>query len=1307
MRVMLCIVWAVSIVMGAWLTGCPAPKVPPAAAFSASPLEGEPPLLVQFTDASAAGSAAITAWNWDFGDGTSSTLQHPAHTYTVPGTYTVSLQVTSPAGTDTETMSNYVRVTDVGPGAAFFAVPLSGVAPLAVQFTDSSAAGSAAITAWSWDFGDGATSTLQHPPHTYTVPGTYTVTLQVTTAVGSDIQIVTDYVTVSGTGPTAAFSATPASGDVPLPVQFTDLSVAGTSSITAWHWDFGDGATSTMQHPLHLYTVPGAYTVTLQITTAVGADTLMQPAAVNALATGPTAAFSAAPASGIAPLAVQFTDTSAGGTFPITLWHWDFGDGATSTLQHPEHTYSSLGAYTVSLEVTTDAGSDTETIPACITITAVRPEADFTATPLLGIAPSTVQFTDTSETGSSPITTWHWDFGDGATSTLQHPEHIYTEAGVYTVSLTVSNDAGADVKTKTDFVFVVALPGEEEPPFATTVLFDNHNTGAASGNPASVTTITLDEPAYIALLFTWHLPESKAVLAGHVSLQAEDGTVFGPWAARAEPSDIPGAVLWRARPNSPLDAGRYAVIVSHPDSWLQNAGSGGAGFALAEGVPYVTTGAAVLDAAGGLLEAEGLRITAPAGAFTEPATLSVSQASAYEEDAVTAQYILRGLPPEHGPLTLELPLLEKTFEYDSVQVIVGASGYQESMRKTVLDRTPLPATIENGKVRFALAATASAEKKPAKQEAPSTWTYVYSWGRIEEGYLNTAHFRLQPANNIAQNKEFLSLLKPRIELLGAYLENAYDILTGTGEGRLGLAFPGRTPGPIVVNVAWWLWDPNHGYAIRSRWGRNSDYLDFNMYSVVDTKNETMLRAAAIHELFHIIQYNYAPTTERAGDQGWMYDACSTWSEWLVTDNSHYPELLEGNEGRLPLNGLLDATNSETLNNSQQRSADYHGYVASLFIRYLAEAHGNNTGMIGNIWKLIGNNNSLRIAFDSATNEHWTGDWQNFCRDLYGGALLLWRPAGFQAPMQAKEMSRLVEVCRPGTVVTVNTEDDAIGWHVAAGPLPPVSTTLFQAKINAIPSRDGFASIQIVPHQLTPQTRVQVRWYVPKPAAYADWTSTVLGEVAPNTPLTVNAGWLNVPFVLQLVTTNTDPAAACPEAGVRWTFGPLPAPEALHHCTTVSVTMVGEVNGSIENSVVQKQGAIAWDGWRFTGSWSSTGEGSQADWSVSGEMDPGLDKVKNLHAIWKSHVVNDAIIKDIEYDIIFENMPFSSIEPRYQQHAYYTVAGEGARPYVKQARYTYRYEWTEAGHDPVTGGTSWDVGDMAPLMQALVEFYSLQ
>ncbi len=1307
MRLDRCIVWALFIVMGGWMAGCPAPNVPPAAAFSASPLEGEPPLLVQFTDASAAGSAGITAWNWDFGDGGTSTLQHPTHTYTVPGEYTVSLQVTSPAGTDTETTSNYVNVTAVGPGAAFFAVPLSGTAPLAVQFTDSSFAGSAAITGWNWDFGDGGTSTLQHPEHTYTVPGTYTVTLQVATTVGSDTQMVTDYVTVNGVGPTAGFSVTPVSGTVPLPVRFTDLSGAGTSVITAWLWDFGDGATSTVQNPEHLYTVPGTYTVTLRVSTAVGSDTAIQPAVVTALAAGPTAAFSAAPVSGIAPLVVQFTDESAAGTFSITQWNWDFGDGETSTQQHPAHTYASLGTYTVSLEVATDAGSDTETIPACITITAVRPTADFTATPLLGIAPLTVQFTDASGTGSSPITSWNWDFGDGETSTLQNPEHTYTEAGAYTVSLTVNNDAGADAETKTEYVFVVALPGEEEPPYDTSVIFDNHNTGTASGNPAAVTTITLDEPAYIALLFTWHLPESKAVLAGHVSLQTEDGTILGPWAARAEPSDLPGAVLWRARPNIPLDAGTYSVIVSHPDSWLQNAGSGGAGFALAEGVPSVTTGTAVLDAAGGLLEAEGLRITAPAGAFAEPATLSVSQSSPYEEDAVTAHYIIRGLPPEHGPLTLELPLLEKTFEYDRVQAIVGTPGYQESLRKTVLDRTPMPATIENGKVRFELAATGLAEEKRAKQDTPSNWTYVFSWGRIEEGYLDTAHFRLQPANNIAQSKEFLLRYRPRIEVLGEYLENAYDILTGTGEGRLGLAFPGRTPGPIVVNVAWWMWDPNHGYAVRSRWGRNSDYMDFNMYSVADAKNEAMLRAVAIHELFHIVQYNYAPATERAGDQGWMYDACSTWSEWLVTDNSHYPELLEGNEGRLPLNGLLDATNTETLNNNQQRSADYHGYVASLFIRYMAEAHGNNAGMIGNIWKLIGNNNSLRMAFDSATNEHWTGDWQNFCRDLYGGGLLLWRPAGFQAPFQAKEMSRLVEVCRPSTVVTVNNEDEAIGWHVAAGPLPPVSATLFQAKINTIPSTDGFASIQIDPYQLTSKTRVQVRWYRPKPAAYAEWTSTILGEVAPNTPLTLDAGWLTTPFVLQLVTTNADPAIACPEAGVRWTFGHLPTPEELQHCATVSVTMMGEVNGSIDSTVVQRQAPITWTGWNFSGTWSHSDDGGQSNWTVTGEMDPSLDKVKNLHALWKSHIINEAIIKDIEYDIIFENMPFSSIEPRFHQNAYYTVEGEGARPYVKQARYTYHYEWTEAGHDPATGGTSWDIGDMAPLMQALVEFYVLQ
>ena len=252
----------------------------PTANFTAAPRRGQPPLEVQFTDASAAiPGTPITDWSWDFGDGPPlGSGQIPApHTYAAAGVYTVTLTVTDAAmNSDSETKTDYVVVG--GPTADFTASPTSGYAPLQVQFTDTSEPGASPITEWLWDFGDETTSPEQSPAHTYLSGGDYTVTLTVTNAVASDTRTEQGYISVEpGIPPVANFAAEPTNGEAPLTVQFTDLSAPGTSAITDWFWDFGDDATSSEQHPEHTYEAPGVYTVSLTVTTDAGVHTLVRP----------------------------------------------------------------------------------------------------------------------------------------------------------------------------------------------------------------------------------------------------------------------------------------------------------------------------------------------------------------------------------------------------------------------------------------------------------------------------------------------------------------------------------------------------------------------------------------------------------------------------------------------------------------------------------------------------------------------------------------------------------------------------------------------------------------------------------------------------------------------------------------------------------------------------------------------------------------------------------------------------------------------------------------------------------------------
>ncbi|MDH6116963.1 PKD repeat protein [Kitasatospora sp. GAS204A] len=145
--------------------------------------------------------------------------------------------------------------------------PTTGNAPLTETFTGSATGGTAPYT-YSWNFGDGTTSTTQNPSHTYTAAGTYTATLTVTDS-ASPANTATSQVTTTvnavGNPLAATASATPTSGQTPLNVAFTGTGTGGTPAYN-YSWNFGDGTSSTTQNPSHTYSTAGTYTATLTVT---------------------------------------------------------------------------------------------------------------------------------------------------------------------------------------------------------------------------------------------------------------------------------------------------------------------------------------------------------------------------------------------------------------------------------------------------------------------------------------------------------------------------------------------------------------------------------------------------------------------------------------------------------------------------------------------------------------------------------------------------------------------------------------------------------------------------------------------------------------------------------------------------------------------------------------------------------------------------------------------------------------------------------------------------------------------------------
>jgi PKD repeat protein len=417
----------------------------PVAGFVSNVTSGTTPLHVKFTDVSV---NSPTEWIWSFGDGDTSTAQNPSHTYTQAGTYTVTLAATNSGGSNTVSMIGYVTVEKaiLTPVALFVSNVTSGTEPVAVQFLDIS---TNSPTSEVWEFGDGSISTGPGPSHIYTNAGVYTVTLTATNAAGSNTITRTGYITVGAPVngvPVARFVSTVNSGTVPRTVQFID---ASTNFPVSWVWSFGDGDISTAQNPLHIYNRTGTYTVTLTATNAGGNHTVTKDNYITVSYSIPVASFVSTPASGTAPLYVQFKDTS---TNSPASWDWTFGDGGTSTMQSPAYVYTVPGVYTVSFSAINGAGKGTVIRSDYVSVSAISPPlASFTSDVSEGTTPLTIRFTDGST--NSP-TSWEWTFGDGTGSSVKNPSHTYTGSGSYTVTLMATNAGGSHILAMKDYITV-------------------------------------------------------------------------------------------------------------------------------------------------------------------------------------------------------------------------------------------------------------------------------------------------------------------------------------------------------------------------------------------------------------------------------------------------------------------------------------------------------------------------------------------------------------------------------------------------------------------------------------------------------------------------------------------------------------------------------------------------------------------------------------------------------------------------------------------------------------------------------------
>lgn len=396
-----------------------------------------------FTDLSTLAIGDITEWDWDFGDGTTSTQQSPEHTYNTFGSYTVELTVTSNNGCTNQTTFN-ANVRQL-PSPDFAGIEQCFITLL--PFNDESIIGDGAITSWSWDFGDGGTSAQQNPSHAYDTFGDYDVQLTVTSAVGC-VDSITKGITLYD-NPTAGLEAE--IGCQGEPVQLTDTSITGSGTITQWAWAFPGGGTSDVQNPQHAFNTAGNVNVTLTVTSDLGCTgNITTPVTIHPK---PQANFTAPDVCLNDTTEITNLSTVASGS--IVLYEFDLGDGTTTdTLTNIFYIYGSAGVYDITLMTETDEGCrDTVVI---VSEVHHLPVAQFATEDVCLTEEAT--FTDQSTTESGTLNTWQWDLGDGTLLSGQGPHtHEYETPDDYQITLIVLTSMGC-TDTISDMLTIHPMP---------------------------------------------------------------------------------------------------------------------------------------------------------------------------------------------------------------------------------------------------------------------------------------------------------------------------------------------------------------------------------------------------------------------------------------------------------------------------------------------------------------------------------------------------------------------------------------------------------------------------------------------------------------------------------------------------------------------------------------------------------------------------------------------------------------------------------------------------------------------------------
>ena len=408
----------------------------PVVGFSATDSAAcKPPFIVNFNSI----APGAVNWNWDFGDGGSSSQQNPSHTFTDTGAFDIRLTGVNAGGCSSNiTQYRFIKVSK--PTIIFDTVNRGGCIPYSfapnplINSTDG-------IASYLWDFGNGQSSVARYPTEVYTDSGTYTVKLIVTTNDGCTDSAVLAQGIRTGNPPAVNFNI---GATVICPgskVQFTDQSMPADS----WQWFFNDGSGSTAQNPTHAFSDSGMYSIRLVASNNGCKDSITRSKLIKVL---PGLARFRPVYNCSNKKEVYFKDSSV----LAQSWLWDFGDGTNSTQQNPTHQFANYQTYIVSLTTTNDSCTNTETMA----VNLLNEVPDFSVSKLQLCKADSVFF-QFRNFNKSNIIQYVWDFGDGSVDSVSTDSvwHTYRNPGHYSIRLSATDSNNCtNITTKANLIHV-------------------------------------------------------------------------------------------------------------------------------------------------------------------------------------------------------------------------------------------------------------------------------------------------------------------------------------------------------------------------------------------------------------------------------------------------------------------------------------------------------------------------------------------------------------------------------------------------------------------------------------------------------------------------------------------------------------------------------------------------------------------------------------------------------------------------------------------------------------------------------------